>query len=74
MPASSDQFDPQAIDVPPGRDVKLLNETLERKKSVRSERRKAGFVKCLREDVVPMGESIKKRFCEPYVYLSASDR
>lgn len=55
LPASSDQFDARAIDLPPGRDVVFLNETLERRRSVRSERRKAGFIKCLREEVVPMG-------------------
>jgi hypothetical protein len=63
LPASSDQFDPRAIELPAGRDVKIITETLERRKSVRSERRKAGFMKCLREDVVPMGKlPINNRF------------
>lgn len=57
LPASSDKFDARSLDVPAGSEVVVLSDVnLERRQSIRSERRKAGFIKCLNEDVVRMDE------------------
>lgn len=57
LPASSDKFDARSLDVPAGSEVVVLSDpSLERRQSIRSERRKAGFIKCLNEDVVRMDE------------------
>lgn len=70
LPASSEQFDASSLDVSDRRVVVLSDPVVERRQSVRSERRKAGFIKCLREEVVRMGEQLSVQVISIPVQLS----